>query len=406
MSRVSQFHEAEIFQRAADLSIRDVENYLRANGWTRGETAGPWMRSWEHVVRDSLPELVLLPIDPGLRDYPNRMTDLVLRLAEFECRDVEQVLDEIDASRFQVHRIRFLTGSASGTISLTAGARIHDAVRDFFLAGAVTVAYGDEPPLVHPAHKPLVAKRFLENAILAPSGVGSYVVTIRTPVRLDVPGQRGVDWGDLLFDVDDTRPSGEEPFGRRVSRKLATALKAAQDLVHDPRTALDQVDQLLDHGLSANLCEALAKLGGTGQDRAEFEIDLAAADNVRPGAADRIVRFSPAEASALKQLADDFKTRYAVAPVVLRGKVLQLDRPSRTGNGPGIVTIVGRFDGDTPKQQERHVRVHLDEADYSAATRAHDEGHGVGVHGFLVPSGTRLHVRDVRHFDVEKRRTK
>lgn len=408
MSTYTDLEPGELYLRAQRLSPATLRSYLSDSGWAERRTGSPYLTAWERPgFRGEGVRRVFLPLSGQFGDFGTQMAILLQDLAEAEGQPVRRLLEALTPSPFLTHRFRLMADSASGTLPLDQGWRLHKAAHDVILAGAVTAAYSDGSPLVHPANKPVQARRFLQSSLLAPSETGSYVMVVRTPRELepDTPSRRGNHEQAPLFGLDPHQES--TPFGAAVAQSLLGALAAAQEALRvntesaaHSRLPKKLVAGLLGQGLSANLCEALADLGGTGvrSNRFDTELTIAVPEGAGPASTTTPFSFTAGDSLQLKHLSELMKKQYRNEPVVLYGTIQNLDRPNPAGRGPGVVTVYGRLEhefGHPP----RRFRVHLDEDDYSRATRAHDDGNEVRVRGALAPSGTRQHIHDA-HLSV------
>ena len=108
---------------AAALAARspsEVALYLRANGWQSEAPDGIVVR-WTKVHGGDEFEVVQ-PLDPGLRDYPSRVHDVVQVLALVEGRSELDILQHISRVSTDVHLVRvFRVTSHPGSSRSTTG---------------------------------------------------------------------------------------------------------------------------------------------------------------------------------------------------------------------------------------------------------------------------------------------
>lgn len=252
------------FGQVHDLTTASLLRYLRGRGWSPSRDYGRG-QLWVLPVPDEPgePYEVMVPLDRGPKDYADRVADLLETLSVVEARRPADVLREMSLPSADWQFLKLTPPGPSGTAPLVELVPALAGLRDLMTAAAAAEA-APEPQPVQPANKPQVVKDHVSSVRLDQTRVGSYVLAVHTPLP-EAPAQ------DFLFDHD----SREEPFARRVTRKLYAALICA-------REAADlslREDELADFtrfapgGLSANLCEALVKIGG--EDGPGFSFDFA-----------------------------------------------------------------------------------------------------------------------------------
>lgn len=238
----------------ARLRPRDVAHYLRSRGWTPGSRIR-YSRRWEREWGGQR-HRVLLPLDSELTDYTDRMADLIGALSATEGRPPSAVHQDLTLTGLDVQYIRTMPRTPSGTIPVQDGVLAVTSARDLLMAAACdTVA--EEHRLVQPRRKPQRAKDFVESARFGPSAPGSYIFTVQVPLP------EATSEGSLFEDVPDLDVA-PEPFARQVSRRMFEAVTAARTAAERAAVADDSAPfaEGVEHGISADLCEALAGIGG------------------------------------------------------------------------------------------------------------------------------------------------
>ena len=109
------------------------------------------------------------------------------------------------------------------------------------------------------------AIEFLETCQLGQTERGSFVAKIMAPVPPEISKQR------TLFDMDDDAFIALEPFSRRSTVRLMTALGHVRGAIDSGN--YDQILAGIDAGVSANLCEAVASMRPDG-DQAHLQIRM------------------------------------------------------------------------------------------------------------------------------------
>jgi len=215
------------------------------------------------------------------------------------------------------------------------------------------------------------ASDYMQRVRLGQTEHGSFVVTLLAPVPplLQIPLDPA--W----------TPLDDEPFDRRVTRRLMDALDACRAALELANTGegMSGLERAVKVGVSANLCEAVAQLVEYADG---IEVALTWA-RTRPGPeAYRRVGFSRADAEVLKEAARIFRSQRSRRDLELFGTVYQLKRDQ--DEAAGLVTLKALVDN-----RIQSVRAMLDQASYSLAVRAHDRKLPVIVRGNLECVGQR-----------------
>jgi len=350
------------------LNPADVRNYARSRGWER---AGDYLNALAIFRRNQggLDQL-LVPLTAEIDDYTERMRDVVQKLSVIEERGPAQVFADLVALHSDI--VRFSVRSpdaAKGTLPLEDGLRLVEGARRSLLAAASTVL---APNVVH--HRRMArseAEEFVQACEMGQTEVGSFVVTVRCPLRTqDEPD-------DPLLPI--------EPFGRRTTRTLmASATRIAQSVEQD------QVDALLEppaNGVrvTANLCDALIRMFPE-QNNSALALGVSWANGLAPAADTReLVVFHREHFNAVEYLATRLRGNEPDEARVFIGEVAELK---------GVVGEDGRRQGEVrlvifDEDEVLRARANLSAEQYAAANEAHMGARKIYVQG-LLKRGPRL----------------
>jgi len=371
----------DAYDRAALGALRsdDVNAYLAAQGWRRLDDfrrMARWVRPDEHDFE------VLVPLEPRLADFTARVRDLVESLGIAEERAPGIVLRDLLSARADAIRFRVRPrGEQDGSIPIKDGVVLFEQTRRVLVAAACSAV---RRRAHHPTVPPRTVSEYLGGVRLGQTERGSYVVTLLSPVE---PPSTGADRsGRLRLPIPD-------PFPRRAVEMLARAARAATDSAervaaadgHDLGLFLEAVEQ----GVSANLCDSLAKIGGV--QRGGFSMSFGWAPVLpAPGLATS-VEFSDRTISVLERAAELLRAVDA-GSVSLRGSVVRLQRQRDRGSG--------RIRVELAAGEPHQVAVDLDEADYDQAIFAHRQHLQVAVDGRLVREGRLWVLAQPRNFRI------
>jgi hypothetical protein len=372
----------DLFDLTQQLDMAAAEPYLRAHGWElayQGDLGNRWrLRQDEDVRNVAVP---LLRIDEVDR---RRMLVAVLQtLAEIEdrsplliARDLREAGSDLIEFRLTAEPLRVgemplraaseLTGGAYG--ALQAAARAELARRPHYAQGTL----------------PTPVRCFLDGATLAGTDRGSVILRVRPPLPPEPP-QPSIDG-----------LSGSAPFERRVAHRLIEGVRAAKAATHRDlaTTELDILDDDIEDGLSANLCDALLDLAGT-----KAGLDARLAIRVRWA----LTRPVDEAATSVEVERGELGRLPEVAQILK-----QIDpRPNTTVLGP--VTRFHREPGDQVgsvwmladvEDKARTVRLQLERSDYELAMRAHSRDLEVRAVGTLERAGWTRELTDPSSFEV------
>lgn len=356
------------------IQIRDVQAlraitpaalaaYVRGEGWERLEPYGQHADVYAHPHQ---PELII-PRTQAIADYASVVAELIATLTEATERDALTLYRDLLGADHDVIRVRAAGNSEDGSVSLATGEGLVTQTREMLLAAACAVS---NPRALYRAGANREANEYVQRVRLGQTEHGSFVVKLLAPVPPLLQASLDPAW--LPFD--------DEPYERKVTRRLMEALTACNQAAEQATTAgMDAFERAVGVGVSANLCEAVAKLIQYA-DRLEVGVTWA---RTRPGATPhQRVRFSPSTGAILSEAARNFRERHSRPDMELFGTVYQLQRDHKEAEGR--VTLRAVIDGKI-----QSVQTTLDEAGYSQAVQAHDRQLPVLIRGDLERSGQR-----------------
>jgi hypothetical protein len=360
---------------------RNIRLYLRMHGWEREGSASDQPGIWRLPTDDGTYE-VLAPSSRGTGDFKDRVSELLRTVSIVEDRSPAEILRDLATQAFDVQYIRTEYGGPPGTAPLRDTADAYSAVQGIVAAAATSL---DDPRPVLPPQRPGPTANLLRRVLAGPTGEGSYIISVWTPI----PPRLTPDEDAVLFEMDD------EPYERRVTTHLHTALVSARDAVRDVLNdsgGVERFVELAPAGVSANLCESLVALSG--QNNAPFDVQFAWALDRPIPVSEPSIRF---ESETLPILSEAARVIRSLLPqeVQMRGQVVRLHREGNLGSGE--VTISGVAISDTI-ERPRRVLVSLSEPDYQLAIRAHREYIDVDITGILVERGTRARLEQAHGF--------
>lgn len=368
--------DSDAFQ---SLPPREVAAYLRGRGWNEISRLGTKGSVWVLRTDDHDEYELLLPLDRTLRDFKVRMSEVLATLEQAEQRSQLEILQDLSTVAGDLVRIRLdRLDVHNGTIPLDVGVKLIESVRDL-VAAAACAAVAPKP--YYQARRPAQVVEYMQKVRLGQTQQGSYVVNVLSRV----PPEVAVGQMQLPFA---TPP--EDPYERKVTTTLASGLAVARGTI-DSYGSIDDVQRIVAHGVSSNLCEALAAIG---RDESVQEVDISFAwATTRP--LSRSVPHSLVFPSDSIPVIGEFgRILRDTAPhedVEVAGVVTKLERQGEQDEG--TATIFGTVDG-----APRKVRVYLQGADHTRAIEAYRDRLPVTCVGDLVKDGQSFVLRNPRGF--------
>lgn len=357
------------------LSPRDVAGWLRMRGYDHvgsyGEYAAIFAREKDGQVSE-----IFLPTSPQARDFGRRMEELVADLAEFELRPPNDVLTDLTLAPFDVIKVRSPDADDYGSIRLTTGIDLHDEARNLVLAAA-NAAASPTPRRSFRGRRFDEVTAYLGNVRLGQTQRGSFVLTVLSP------------W-DFTPNIDPSLDLGETTFGRRVTRSLASALKATEAAIRGSvASGVGLFGEAYTAGVSSNLCQALAKLAREGEG---IDISLSWSP-VQPEESPVLIRLKREDASVLTEAANLLASQEDEPGVGLEGLVAAITEPPERFDGSAILeTIIAGA--------VRKVRIKFTEAQRAIIYDAAKEKRWISVVGDLRRDGPRLQLLNPRDLSI------
>ena len=373
-------HESATIDIVRHFKPLDVSSYLRLHGWKQVDVEPNRFATWVKSNAERGDFEVLLPLATTFRDFPQRVHELLDTLKAEERRAAEEIVEDLTSPHADVVRARLAPdGSLDGTLPLDAGAGVFQQMRDLMLAAACS-AWAPRP--VFAKRKPDRAMQFVRDARIGQTRRGSYVVTVLSPVPPTLTNTNG-----HLFD-DET-----EPFSRKSTRTLATALNATVQGVEAAAATgtLDALSRAVELGVSANLCDAILGINrSAGNEGIEFSFSWAASREAPVGLPVKL-RLAADSMPYLEEVSRCFRQTAEIEDVEVLGLVQKLERLGTENTGK--VTISGTVDGD-----RRTVHADLTGDDHSLAIRAYENRLPIACTGELVREGKSHRLKNPRGF--------
>ncbi len=341
--------------------------YARGEGWAKTEA---YRGHADIYVGEGRPEIVL-PRTDRLADYASVVSRLIGIFGEVAEQDELSVYRDLVGADHDVVRVRAIGADDNGSVLLDQGVELVSQAREMLLAAACATTT-TQP--VYRAGANREAVEYMRQVRLGQTEHGSFVVTLMAPVLPMLQPVLDDSWAD--FD--------DEPYGRRVTRRLVRALEASRDAAEKAHSGdgAPAFERAVGDGVSANLCDAVARL----IERSSWlEVSVSWARTRPTPESRRRILFSKSDAGAFKEAARTFRAREPKPDIRLFGSVHKLTRGEHEIEGQ--VTFKVDMDGKI-----QSVGAVLDQNNYSIAISAHEARNPVIVHGDLERAGQRWRV--------------
>jgi hypothetical protein len=352
-----------------DLDPRVANPYLKFHGWelaSQGEMGDRWRLKTNGRIRNiAVPRLIA--------DEPDRVDMLrtvLLTLAEIEERDPIAVALDLDSAANDTLEFR-IVGAAfqRGEIPLPSAPDLTSGALEAMQSAAR--AEVSRRPYYGQGQIPAPVRSFLDHAKLIGTKKGSVILRVRPPAPPVVPQES--------FEGLSKMPSYE----RRVIRRLVEGIRAAKTAAHRDPAALtvDALDEDVDEGLSANLCQALSKLSG-GETNAGESLSIRVRWSLAEPTDDPSteVTVDRQELHRLVEVAEILRGIEPQPDATITGPVTQLKRDQ--GESEGRISLAAEIDG---KVRTVHIAVSIE--DYEKAAKAHLADKEVEAIGTLERAG-------------------
>ncbi len=373
----------QILDRAAlsSLPILSLRAYLHSRGW---KDEGPWGerpvtvfakehggRIWE----------ILVPHRETIGGYAENMAESVAVLAEVESRSQMDVFYDLSAAGADVIRVRSINGKVEEPLSLRQSASLLDDAGDM-LASAARAA--EKPQAVYLGRLSSDVAEYLDSVRPLSGYFQGYDLTLHSPVPVELER--------LEYLRDDFYP----PFSRRVTTKLVQGLSHTSSAI-DRVVAGDTLEpfmlQGVNFGVSANLCDALAKLAKKGEG---IEIGMSWASGRTPSTyrnPNPLFLFSEHSADILTDVAKSFRSREPSIDEYVIAHVVKLERELQEFHGRATISCVR--DG-----RPSRLDVQFEESAYDTVIKAFQDHDSIGMYGDIYRVGSRYELRNPRNLSL------
>lgn len=357
----------------------ELASYLRTQNWKRIDSYKGNLSIWIFENSEGQQAELLLPHNDQLPDFLQRMEDAVRLLEIVEQRPILSIVNSIINSRSDILRFRFVSAdSAKGAISLAKATSFTKGIESLLLSAACAT---NQAKPYYPKLNINEAKEYLNKCRLGQSERGSYILTVLSPVTPALIQQ------NLFSDNEED----DEIFERKVLTTLFNSLYHLKNAVNEGSE--NAIEQVIEKGVSANLCEALALMQPDEEDGyLDIGVDWSRLRPVKSPIPQRKIKLTSDIFPLFVESAKYLKKKAPIDNIELTGLIRKLE--SENPSNGGKVTIQAYID-----DKYTSVNMDLKHQDYQIVVTAHSEYRPISVTGELRKEGRShklLNVRDLR----------
>ncbi|NMF58820.1 hypothetical protein [Pseudanabaena yagii] len=372
--------DSEVLKRINPL---DVSTYLASKSWQLVNEIPDRASIWTYTDRTNNNEFeILLPLNPQFEDFSTRISEIISTLEIVESQTQTTILENLQNVFSNIINLRLTDRDFyNGTIPINKGVELHQNAKNMMLSAACASV---ESKAFFEKNKPSQATEYLKKVRLGQPKIGSYILTIISPL----PKPRI----STIQDPEENHISLD--FSNRVVTKLRDSLEFVKtyiEYVIEERQLVQVSDEIINNGITANLCEALTGINYNGNNQG-LEINFNWSPVVNTSSSQIPIKFEPPVLELVKSLGKQLRT-YLRPDYELTGDVVKLER--KITDEIGKVTIETTID-----DIKRKVQVSLNDVWYLHAARANANKHFVTCRGQLRRDGQSYILDHVTSFSV------
>lgn len=354
-----------------------LSGYLTSQGWVEDGELSEIAAIWHRKENEYQGFEILQPLTTDLKDYCQRVYDLIEVLSEFEQRLFFDVVNDLNNFHSDVYKIKVMHDDVEGgLIPLNDGILLFEKAKEL-LTSVVRSTYNKRK--YFRGDKSSEITEFIESMRLGQTEYGSYVVNLIAPIS----------------HKEDQQDLSKVSISRLVSETLTHSLSAIdesiKEYIHTGRNS--SFDRAVEQGVSANLCDALIGISGKTRSRdVKITITLSRAE----GELERDQfehQFTSSMVPYLQIASDYYKEKVVLLDQVVSGLVTKLSHEEE--ENVGMVTIEATVNG-----VEKSVSIELPTDKYWQSHRAHKMLHIIECLGDLQVTSRSAKLVNVKDFRV------
>lgn len=330
------------------ISPEKIAQYLSSKGWTIAGNLNQIANVWHPEKGDD--HEILQPLKTELKDYFNRINDLLETLSDYENKDVLEILKTIQQFDADVVRIRVIHEDVeNGSIPLNDGILLFEKAKDL-VTSAVKSTFSKKK-YFSGGKLPEETSEFLNSMRLGQTEHGSYVVNLIAPIVLQDNEQTDFDKVSITRAVTDNLANSLSAIDYSIEKYIETSKESC-------------FDSAVEKGASANMCDALIGLSGEAKNRSiNINISLSGIEKSRKEITLEHT-FDNSKIPYLERASEYYKDNYVIYNKTVSGQVTKLSYEE--GSDTGVI-VIEAFVND----KDKNVSIELPTTDYWDAHSAH-----------------------------------
>ncbi|MEW8305082.1 MAG: hypothetical protein AB2724_18930 [Candidatus Thiodiazotropha sp.] len=363
------------------LKPNQLSSYLSYSGWLAEGVVNDVVQVWHRKEKEYESFEIVLPLTIAIKDYAQRILDLVKVLAEFEQRSELEVINDLCNFFADVIKVRVIHDDVKeGSIPLNDGVLLFEKAKDLMVS-AVKSTYSKRKYFGGGKLADEIVN-FLDKMRLGQTEHGSYVVNLIAPI---------------MYKEEQQEELVKTSVTRAITENLSRSLNAIDRSIEEYKStqSMSSFDSAIESGVSANLCDALIGISGELKNRdVTVSISLSVAEkDLREIKQEHT--FDSSVIPYLQIASDYYKEKYVLYDQVVSGLVIKLSHEEN--EEIGAIYIYASIHGD-----EKAVKIELPTDDYWKAHSAHKKLQLIECSGDLHVSPRSAKLLNVKNFLVHE----
>ena len=333
------------------------------------------------------PELIIaVPASEKATDFYPRVYSLIQTLSAINEESEQEIIDSLKCAYTDRLQFRIITKeSQGGKIPLDYAARCLEGLKDLVLYAAC--AEENAKPVCARTYNS--AKRVLERFQFGQTQIGSFIINIDVQVADEENEQ--------IYLAEATIPPEESPENKTIKR-IGTAITQIDNVANRQVEVGDLIEDAYKDGITANMCDALAKLNPEKSEDVTIETSVyyaeALTQTVEPP---KVCTLENAHFLFIDEISKRYKDCTLIEDVTLDGTIKMLSKlTSNDGyEEENTVRLLAKIDG-----QMRSITLHLSPENHMLACNAYRDDNEVHVSGTIDKSGKYWFFTEVTEFKV------
>ena len=374
-----------LLKNLSGITSASIEKYLLFTGWVRDdEFRNP--RMW--VFKNELdPEFTIaVPASEKATDFYPCVYSLIQTLSAVNEKSEQEIIDSLKSAYTDRLQFRIITEeSKDGKIPLDYAARCLEGLKDLVLYAAC--AEENAKPVCAKAYNS--AKRSLEKFQFGQTQIGSFIINVDVQVADEESEQ---------FYLIDVASPHEEPPEHKIIKRIGTAITQIDNVTNRRIRVADLVEDAFQDGITANMCDALAKLKPEKTDDITIETSVYYAEALTHAIEPpKIYTLDNAHFSYIDEISKRYKDCTLVEDVTLEGTIKMLSKTSSSDGdeNENTVRFLTKIDGHL-----RSITLHLSPRHHTLACNAYRDDKEVRISGTIDKSGKYWFFTEVNEFVV------